>query len=153
MNCPSLNKDKRGGLTSSGVFMTNDRLKSCSLSRLDHQIDQQNNILSIDLQLYFLKLTMTRSKRGKHTDSSLIVQNPSLQRGIQNKVKNLFLIFFGNFVFPNRKMRKPFFIKICRNRGDLFNLRVDIILGKYAAGVWDTPLPKSAHHHVIEIVG
>ncbi|WP_312906547.1 hypothetical protein, partial [Sphingobacterium multivorum] len=59
MNCPSLNKDKRGGLTSSGVFMTNDKLKSCSLSRLDHQIDQQNNILSIDLQLYFLKLTMT----------------------------------------------------------------------------------------------
>ncbi|MGX1752308.1 hypothetical protein, partial [Sphingobacterium sp. NPDC055346] len=32
---------------------------SCSLSRLDQHIDQQNNILSIDLKLYFLKLTMT----------------------------------------------------------------------------------------------
>lgn len=40
--------------------MTNDSLKFCSLSRLDQHIDEQNNILSIDLQLYFVKLTMVR---------------------------------------------------------------------------------------------
>jgi len=55
-----MNKDKRGGLALLRVFMTNDSLKFCSLSRLDQHINEQNNILSIDIQLCFLKLTMDR---------------------------------------------------------------------------------------------
>src|SRR5690606_17072553 len=101
MNCPSLNKDKRGGLAFRRIFMTNDKLKSCSLSRLDHQIDQQNNILSIDLQLYFLKLTMTKCSGHLRTDSSLIVQNWKCPReGFRAQRRIYFLFFLRIAVHP-----------------------------------------------------
>src|SRR5690606_1584980 len=97
MNCPSLNKDKRGGLAFRRIFMTNDKLKSCSLSRLDHQIDQQNNILSIDLQLYFLKLTMMTRTFGTFT-YRFFTHRSELEMhlgGIQSEAKNQFLVLRG----------------------------------------------------------